>query len=106
MCIGYSFDYGPEFEIAVCEVLRIALPDRFGVARGYVVSADGSFAGDDIIIYEKARFPTLGLRGKDSYLKKEYIPAEAVYCYIEAKHTLHIESPDTDAKCGRLTSHG
>ena len=30
---GYNFDFGPEFEIALCRMLRTALPTRFGVSR-------------------------------------------------------------------------
>lgn len=87
----YNFDYGDEFEIALCDVLQGFLPEKFGVCRGFVVSKDGELAGDDIIIFERARLPTLKLRRKDDFSRKENIPVEAVYCYIEAKHTLHLE---------------
>ena len=90
----HNFEYGSEFEIAVCQVLRSALADRFGIARGYVVNADGNAAGDDIVIFERSRFPTLALRDRDDYARKEFIPIEAVYCYIEAKHTLNLEGTD------------
>jgi hypothetical protein len=91
---GYNFEYGPEFEVAICETLRSALPDRFGIARGYVVDANGSKAGDDILIYERSRFPTLALRDRDDYGRKEFVPIEATFCYVEAKHTLHLEGDD------------
>ncbi len=84
----YNFDYGDEFEIAICEILRDFLPSKFGICRGFVVSEDGQTAGDDIIIYDQERFPTLKLRRKDVYARKENIPIEAVYAYIEAKHNL------------------
>lgn len=87
---GYAFDYGPEFEIAFCEILSRALPDRIGVCRGFVVDADGNKAGDDIIIFDRTRFPTLRLMQAGDFSRKESIPIEAVYAYIEAKHTLHI----------------
>jgi hypothetical protein len=89
--VGHNFDYGPEFEIAICKTLRSALPDKYGIARGYVVNAEGDIAGDDIVIFEQSRFPTLALRGTGSYANKEFIPIEAAYAYIEAKHTLHLE---------------
>lgn len=90
----YNFEYGPEFEIAMCRVLRSALADRFGIARGYVVNIDSKTAGDDIIVFERSRFPTLALRDRDDYARKEFVPIEAVYCYIEAKHTLNLEGND------------
>jgi hypothetical protein len=90
----HNFEYGPEFEVAICETLRSALPDRFGIARGYVVDSDNTRAGDDIIVYDRSRFPTLALRDRDDYGRKEFIPIEAVYCYIEAKYTLNLQGED------------
>jgi hypothetical protein len=90
----HGFDYGPEFETALCRILRLMLPDRFGVCRGFLVNQLGDMAGDDIIIYESARFPTIGLRNKDDFSRKEQIPIEAAYAYIEAKHTLNIHGSD------------
>lgn len=84
----YNFDYGNEFEIAICRVLRKILPMNFGICRGFAVASDGTKAGDDIIIYDSSRFPTLGLRDYNDFSRKEYIPIEAIYAYIEAKYTL------------------
>jgi hypothetical protein len=86
---GHNFDLGPEFEVAVCKMLRRALPQRFGICRGYVITLDGESAGDDIIIYERLRFPTLRSLDED-YSRKEKVPVEAVFAYIETKHTLEI----------------
>ena len=83
----YNFDYGPEFEVAICTVLRRVLPHRFGVCRGFVVTPDGETAGDDIVIYEKIRFPTARILD-DDLSRKELIPIEAALAYLEAKHTL------------------
>jgi hypothetical protein len=91
---GINFELGDEFEIALCEMLASFLPEQYGVKRGYVVSTNGEFAGDDIIIYDKARFPLVSLRNQKEYGRLEFIPAEAVYCYIEAKHTIHLEGDD------------
>lgn len=93
----YNFDYGDEFEIAVCEVLRSFLPQKFGICRGFVVDSNGNTAGDDIIIYDQERFPTLKIVDRNDYARKEKIPIEAVYAYIEAKHNIEI-SDDPD-KC-------
>jgi hypothetical protein len=86
----YNFDLGEEFEIAICELLSIVLPDKYGVCRGFAVTENDDFAGDDILIYDKSRFPTLRLIVKNKFDKKQEIPIEAVYGYIEAKHTLHL----------------
>lgn len=39
---GYNFDYGVEFEIALCHLLRAVLPSKYGICRGFVVSFDGA----------------------------------------------------------------
>jgi hypothetical protein len=87
----YNFDNGPEFEIALCKVFRIILPNKYGICRGFIVSKDGKVAGDDIIIYDQERFPTLRLLEDNTFAQKQKIPVEAVYAYIEAKHTLCLE---------------
>ncbi|MBS7788319.1 hypothetical protein KIH23_13505 [Flavobacterium sp. CYK-55] len=88
----YNFDYGDEFEIAICELLSKILPAKYGICRGFVVTETDDFGGDDIIIYDKDRFPTLRLLGENKFEKKQDIPVEAVYAYIEAKHTLFLKS--------------
>lgn len=86
----YNFDYGDEFEIAICELLRSFLPNKYGICRGFVVNKNGEKAGDDIIVYDQMSFPTLRHISKDDWARKENIPIEAVYCYMEAKYTLDI----------------
>lgn len=86
--VDYNFDYGDEFEIAICELLRSFLPNKYGICRGFVVNKSGKKAGDDIIIYDQERFPTLKQISKEDWARKENIPIEAVYCYIEAKYSL------------------
>jgi len=94
----FNFDLGSEFEIAICEMLRIFLPTKYGICRGFVVSAEGELVGDDIIIYDQERFPTLRPNTIKDFSKKEKIPIEAVYGYIEAKHTLDSQSFDKSFK--------
>lgn len=84
----YGFEYGIEFELAVCEILRSFLPLKYGICRGFVVTESGEMAGDDIIIYDQERFPTLRINDKDNFSRKEQIPIEAVYAYLEIKHTI------------------
>lgn len=88
----YNFDFGDEFEIVICRVLRSFLPNKYGICRGCAVSADGEKAGDDIIIYDQELFPTLWGRNENDFSRKENIPCEAVYAYIEAKHGYTEES--------------
>lgn len=89
--VTYSFDNGDEFEIALCKLLRIILPNKFGIVRGFIIDKYGNKAGDDIIIYDQERFPTLRLLESNNFSNKSEIPFEAVYAYIEAKNTLYIE---------------
>jgi hypothetical protein len=89
---NFNFDLGIEFEIQICKMLRIFLPSKYGVCRGFVVNRHGDKAGDDIIIYDQERFPTLRLLSKDDFSLKEEIPIEAVYAYFEIKHNLTKES--------------
>lgn len=81
---------GDEFEIVICEQLKEILPTGVGVCRGYIVDMYGGKAGDDVIVYDAARVPTLRGLGGDLH-KKDYVPAEAVLAYIEAKQTLYIK---------------
>ncbi|MFK7803237.1 MAG: DUF6602 domain-containing protein [Anaerolineae bacterium] len=94
----YNFDNGPEFEIALCKVLRLILPEVYGICRGFVVTQNGEKAGDDIIIYDQFRFPTLAFRDPNEFARKEYIPIEAVYGYIEAKNTVNMDGGAEDGQ--------
>ncbi|WP_437973793.1 DUF6602 domain-containing protein [Sorangium sp. So ce295] len=86
----HNIERGEEFEKALCRALRALLPERAGVCRGYIVDRDNNMQGDDIIVYDAARFPTLRACGRDLAVK-EQVPAEAVLAYIEAKHTLYAQ---------------
>jgi hypothetical protein len=87
---NHNFEHGPEFEIAICETLRLILPDKYGICRGYVVDSAGDLAGDDIIIYDRIRFPTIRLEKEEKFDRKQRIPIEAAFIYIEAKNTLFL----------------
>src|SRR5690606_9041015 len=90
----FNFELGDEFEFAICDILQNMLPDKFGVARGFVVNKNGEKKGDDIIIYDRNRFPTLRFHDKNQFHRLENIPIEAVYAYIEAKHSIEYNSSD------------
>lgn len=87
----YNFEAGSEFEITICKALSLCLPEKFGVCRGHVVSAEGEIAGDDIIIYDRMGMPLLHPRAKGEFAQKQKVPIEAVYAYIEAKCGLTIK---------------
>ena len=86
----FNFDLGGELEVAICKTLRAILPEKYGVCRGFVVGADGTVAGDDVVVYDRSRFAPLRLLPADDYAQKQRIPAEAVYAYIEFKNTLYL----------------
>lgn len=94
----YNFDLGDEFEIGICKLLKVLLPEKYGVCRGHVITKDGKQAGDDIIIYDKHNFPILRMLNEDSLWRKQFIPVEAVYAYIEAKNTLYINSDTSNGQ--------
>lgn len=98
--VTHNFEFGDEYEIAICKVLRGLLPARASVCRGYVVAANGSRAGDDVIIFDSGRFPTLRALAleHDGLAQKEEVPAEAVLAYIEAKHTVKLDASVEDGQ--------
>jgi hypothetical protein len=98
----HNFELGDEFELALCKVLRLFLPQKYGICRGYVVNSRGDKRGNDIIIFDRMRFPTIrGLIAED-YSQMENVPIEAVYAYIEAKHTLNIQGDDGSSLANAL----
>lgn len=94
---NFNFDLGTEFELVICEVLKKVLPRKYGVCRGFLVSKDGEVKGDDIIIYDRSRFPQIRLFDESDLAHKQEIPIEAAYAYIEAKNSL-INGTDSNGK--------
>lgn len=88
----YNFELGEEFEVAICHLLSDILPVKFGICRGFIVTEEGEKAGDDIIIFDKLSCPTLRSLNEQNFAVKEQIPIEAVYAYIECKHSLKDEA--------------
>jgi len=72
----------------MCALLEDILPSKFGVCRGFVITEDGRSAGDDLIVYDKMSCPMLRANISRQYSIKEQIPVEAVYAYIECKHSI------------------
>lgn len=84
----FNSDLGDEFEVAICALLEDILPAKYGVCRGFVVAKNGDKAGDDLIIYDKMSSPTLRSGMSRKFPVKEQIPVDAVYAYIECKHSI------------------
>ncbi|MCG2722819.1 MAG: hypothetical protein L6290_12530 [Thermodesulfovibrionales bacterium] len=76
------------------------LPEKYGVCRGHAIDKFGNKAGHDIIIYDRLSYPTFLLRDEYDYSRKERIPIEGIYIYIECKHTLIVDGGDLPASCG------
>ena len=74
------------------------LPTKYGVCRGHIVTHDDRQTGDDLIIYDREGTPTLRMLPQDDYARKEFIPVESVYAYIEAKSTLSLDKDGTYAR--------
>ena len=74
MAAEYNFDNGLELEIAICTVLRAIRPERYGVSRGFILTADGNMARDDIIIHERSRFRLLRLINESDFCRKQQVP--------------------------------
>lgn len=71
-------------ELHFIDVLRKYLPNRYAVAQGIVVDCNGATSDQiDIVIFDLQYTPTL--LDQQSH---RFIPAEAVYCVLEAKPTL------------------
>jgi hypothetical protein len=86
----YNFDLGNDFEAAFAQAIGKLLPQQFGAALGHVINEAGDQAGDDVIIFDRLRYPTLRVLPEVG-ARKEWIPVEATFGYIEAKYTLEIE---------------
>jgi hypothetical protein len=86
----FNFDFGDEYEVAICEVLTDILPARYGVCRGSLVTFEGEEAGDDLIIFDRLSYPTLRSSIAPNFAVKERVPIEAAYAYIECKHRVEL----------------
>ena len=86
----WNFDQGNEFETVVGLILREMLPEKYGICRGFVTPEDGDPKGDDLIIYDRLSAPLLRPTNGFEFTRKEYVPVESVYAYIEVKKTIQI----------------
>jgi hypothetical protein len=88
----HNFDHGSDFEIVICKLLKLLLPEKYSICRGHIIPKKGTPTNcDDIVIYDATSF--IKVRPIENDLSaKQHIPAEAVYAYIEAKHTLNLDA--------------
>lgn len=67
------------------QLLRKYLPMRYAIDRGIVIDSNGATSDQiDIVIFDNQYTPTL----LDQHAHR-FIPAEAVYCVLEAKPTIN-----------------
>lgn len=97
----WNFDQGHEFEIALGNILNKLLPDKYGICRGFVTQKDDKTAGDDLIIYDKLKSPLLRPSNDLLFTRKEYVPIESTYIYIEAKNTIEISDASKSTYIGK-----
>jgi hypothetical protein len=82
--ITHSGVMGEVNEQHFIEVLRRYLPKRYAVDQGIVVDCNGNTSDQiDVVVFDRQYTPTL----LDQHSHR-FIPAEAVYCVLEAKPNL------------------
>jgi hypothetical protein len=82
--ITHSASKGEVNEDHFIGVLRRYLPNRYAVDRAIAIDSSGSTSDQlDVVIYDKQYTPVL--LDQESH---RYIPAEAIYCVLEAKPSI------------------
>lgn len=95
--IRHSGDKGENREEFLIEFLKKHLPKRYGVAKGEVITKDGSRShAIDIIIYDAVNCPILYSE------KTSILPIEGVYGIIEVKSSL--SKAEFDDAAAKITS--
>ena len=89
---------GDETELAWLDFLARVLPNRYRVANGFVVDADGWRSDQtDVIVFDRQYSPPLFMAGN-----VQYIPAEAVYAVFEVKQ--RIDNRNLRLACDKAAS--
>jgi len=87
-------DHGTAAEALTRKWLESFLPKRFGVCKGYIITADLGYHGPleewDVIIYDAMESPILFTRGEErgNGIERRAIPIEHVRAVLEVKATL------------------
>ena len=89
---------GDETELAWLDFIARVLPNRYRVANGFVVDADGWRSDQtDVIVFDRQYSPPLFMAGN-----VQYIPAEAVYAVFEVKQ--RIDNRNLRLACDKAAS--
>jgi hypothetical protein len=82
--MGHTVAKGDAAESVWIELLGKYLPQRYQVARAYVVDSEGIFSDQiDVVIFDRQYSPFIF-----SYQGQTVIPAESVYAIFEAKQAI------------------
>ena len=96
--VDHGGTLGDETELAWLDFLARVLPNRYRVANGFVVDADGWRSDQtDVIVFDRQYSPPLFMAGN-----VQYIPAEAVYAVFEVKQ--RIDSRNLRLACDKAAS--
>lgn len=96
--VDHGGTLGDETELAWLDFLARVLPNRYRVANGFVVDADGRRSDQtDIIVFDRQYSPPLFMAGS-----VQYIPAEAVYAVFEVKQ--RIDNRNLRLACDKAAS--
>lgn len=83
--MGHSVAKGDGAELVWMELLSKYLPQRYQVARAFVVDSNGAFSDQiDVVVFDRQYSPFIF-----SYQGQTVIPAESVYAAFEAKQTIN-----------------
>ena len=96
--VDHGGTLGDETELAWLDFLARVLPNRYRVANGFVVDADGLRSDQmDVIVFDRQYSPPLFMGGN-----VQYVPAEAVYAVFEVKQ--RIDSRNLRLACDKAAS--
>ncbi len=96
--VDHGGTLGDETELAWLDFLARVLPNRYRVANGFVVDADGRRSDQmDVIVFDRQYSPPLFMGGN-----VQYVPAEAVYAVFEVKQ--RIDNRNLRLACDKAAS--
>ena len=96
--VDHGGTLGDETELAWLDFLARVLPNRYRVANGFVVDADGRRSDQmDVIVFDRQYSPPLFMGGN-----VQYVPAEAVYAVFEVKQ--RVDSRNLRLACDKAAS--
>src|SRR6267378_3632354 len=83
--MGHSVSKGDAAESVWIELLAKYLPQRYQVARAFVVDSNGAFSDQiDVVVFDRQYSPFIF-----NYQGQTVVPAESVYAVFEAKQSIN-----------------